>query len=222
MTGSVIRPAFDNIASHISNLETVKTIVDDLESENLPIDAVIETLQKKIEDAEVTLKRALEASNYNRKLHYAYGKLLLEKGTASNETLEYHFRRSYSPGDPNYNAQLLHARQLFINKEDLQSKALFKKLGASRLPSEFRNKAQYPLTSEFAGSIAKVEATYSFILRDGVGDWIYVNPDNFEVDDWTLLTVGTRMRFKIAFSMKGACAINVKYEIVKDGKQKES
>ncbi len=56
MTGSVIRPAFDNIASHISNLETVKTIVDDLESENLPIDAVIETLQKKIEDAEVTLR----------------------------------------------------------------------------------------------------------------------------------------------------------------------
>ncbi|MCK4566655.1 MAG: hypothetical protein KAU48_05025 [Candidatus Thorarchaeota archaeon] len=56
MTGSVIRTAFDNIASHISNLETVKTIVDDLESENLQIDAVIETLQKKIEDAEVTLR----------------------------------------------------------------------------------------------------------------------------------------------------------------------
>ncbi len=56
MTGSVIRPAFDNIASHISNLETVKTIVDDLESEDLPIDAIIETLQKKIEDVEVTLR----------------------------------------------------------------------------------------------------------------------------------------------------------------------
>lgn len=56
MTGSVIRTAFDNIASHISNLETIKIIVDDLESENLPIDAVIEVLQKKIEDVEVTLR----------------------------------------------------------------------------------------------------------------------------------------------------------------------
>lgn len=56
MTGSVIRTAFDNIASHISNLETVKIIVDDLESENLSFDTVIETLQKKIEDAEVTLR----------------------------------------------------------------------------------------------------------------------------------------------------------------------
>lgn len=56
MTSLVIRTAFDNIASHISNLETVKTIVDDLESENLSFDAVIEILQKKIEDAEVTLR----------------------------------------------------------------------------------------------------------------------------------------------------------------------
>ncbi|MCK5264777.1 MAG: hypothetical protein KAJ36_06680 [Candidatus Thorarchaeota archaeon] len=56
MTGSDIRAAFDNIASHISNLETVKTIVDDLESEDLSFDAIIEILQKKIEDAEVTLR----------------------------------------------------------------------------------------------------------------------------------------------------------------------
>ena len=56
MTGLVIRTAFDNIASHISNLETVKTIVDDLESEDLSFDAIIEILQKKIEDAEVTLR----------------------------------------------------------------------------------------------------------------------------------------------------------------------
>ncbi len=56
MTGSDIRAAFDNIASHISNLETVKTIVDDLESEVLSFDAIIEILEKKIEDAEVTLR----------------------------------------------------------------------------------------------------------------------------------------------------------------------
>jgi len=56
MTDSVIRSAFDNIASHISNIDTIRTIVDELESENQPIDAVIETLQKKIEDAEVTLR----------------------------------------------------------------------------------------------------------------------------------------------------------------------
>jgi len=56
MTDSVIQTAFQNIASHISNLDIVKKLVDELESENLPFDAVIETLQKKIIDAEVTLR----------------------------------------------------------------------------------------------------------------------------------------------------------------------
>jgi len=170
--------------------------------------------QKKhcIQEAEATLKRALEQGGFNRELHYAYGKLLLEMGTASNELLEYHFRRSYSPGDSKYDAQLLHARQLFINKQYPESKTLFKQLGNSHLPSILRNKARYPLAEEFAGSIVKMEATYCFILRDGEGDWIYVNPDNFKVNDWTILTVGTRVRFKIAFSMKGPCGISVKYE----------
>ena len=56
MTESVIRTAFDNIATHISNIDAIRTIVSEIESENLPIDIVIESLQKKVEDAEVTLR----------------------------------------------------------------------------------------------------------------------------------------------------------------------
>jgi hypothetical protein len=56
MTGSVIRTAFDNVASHISNLDTVRSLVDKLESENLTTNAVIDTLQNKMEEAEVTLR----------------------------------------------------------------------------------------------------------------------------------------------------------------------
>ena len=56
MKESVIRTAFDNIASHISNIDTIRTLVDEIESENLTTDAVIDTLQNKIEDAEVTLR----------------------------------------------------------------------------------------------------------------------------------------------------------------------
>ena len=170
--------------------------------------------QKKtsMEDAEDTLKRALEFGPFNRQLHYAYAKLLLEIGTASQETLEHHLRRAYTPGDSNYDAQLLLARQLFINGADAQSKALFKRIGNARLPSKLRNAPQYPLPGELAGSIVKMEATYCFVLRDGNADWIYVNPDNFDVNDWTLLAVGTRVQFRVAFSMKGPCGIRVRCE----------
>ncbi len=56
MKGSVIRTAFDNIASHISNIDAIRSLVDEIESENLTTDVVIDTLRNKIEDAEVTLR----------------------------------------------------------------------------------------------------------------------------------------------------------------------
>jgi hypothetical protein len=56
MGESVIRTAFDNVASHISNIDAIKLLVDEIESENLITDAIIDTLQNKIEDSEVTLR----------------------------------------------------------------------------------------------------------------------------------------------------------------------
>jgi hypothetical protein len=56
MTGSIIRTAFDNVASHISNLDSVRSLIDELESEDLTTEAIIATLHNKMEDAEVTLK----------------------------------------------------------------------------------------------------------------------------------------------------------------------
>jgi len=56
MNSSIIRTAFENVATHISNLETMKNLVDTLESENLSPSELIERLQEKIEDAEVTLR----------------------------------------------------------------------------------------------------------------------------------------------------------------------
>ncbi len=56
MNNSIIRTAFENVATHISNLETVKELVNSLESENLSPTELIERLQEEIEDAEVTLR----------------------------------------------------------------------------------------------------------------------------------------------------------------------
>ena len=56
MNSSIIRTAFENVASHISNLEIIKKLVDTLDSENLSSAEVIERLQEEIENAEVTLR----------------------------------------------------------------------------------------------------------------------------------------------------------------------
>jgi hypothetical protein len=56
MTDSILRSAFENIATHISNLDSVRELIEDLESKNEPIDHIISILEKKSEDAEVTLR----------------------------------------------------------------------------------------------------------------------------------------------------------------------
>ena len=56
MNSSIIRTAFENVATHISNLEVMKNLVDSLESETLSPAELIERLQEEIENAEVTLR----------------------------------------------------------------------------------------------------------------------------------------------------------------------
>lgn len=156
------------------------------------------------------LEKALDANGNDIKLHYAYSKLLLELSVNDNDLLEFHLRRSYVPGDRNYEAQLLHARQLFINGNYDQWKSLFSVLRHAKISPAYKSDFKYPLTDTFEGRVVKVEATHGFIQRKAHGDHIYVHPDHVQKSDWSLLAFGTQVVFNIAFSMKGPGAINVK------------
>jgi hypothetical protein len=56
MTGSILKTAFDNTAAHISNIESIRKLIEELEDQNNHIDNIIIILEKKSEDAEVTLR----------------------------------------------------------------------------------------------------------------------------------------------------------------------
>ena len=59
-------------------------------------------------------KEALEANDGNKDLHYVIGQLLPDI-VKNGEEREYHFRRAFSSGDKNYEAQFWYARQLYLN-----------------------------------------------------------------------------------------------------------
>ncbi|MHA2150940.1 MAG: hypothetical protein ACXAAQ_02975 [Candidatus Thorarchaeota archaeon] len=56
MTGSILRTAFEKVAPHISNLDDVRSIVDELEKKTDSIDSIIQKLEEGMEGAEVTLR----------------------------------------------------------------------------------------------------------------------------------------------------------------------
>jgi len=56
MMASILRTAFENVMTHISNMDEVRRLVNDLEKQNEPVDYSIHVLEKMAEGAEVTLR----------------------------------------------------------------------------------------------------------------------------------------------------------------------
>jgi hypothetical protein len=56
MTGSIVRTAFEKVAPHISNLEEVKILVDEIEKKTDSLEAVLNELESRMDDAEVTFR----------------------------------------------------------------------------------------------------------------------------------------------------------------------
>lgn len=56
MTGSILRIVFERVAPHISNLDDIKALVDEIEKKTDSMDSIIQELELRLEDAEVTLR----------------------------------------------------------------------------------------------------------------------------------------------------------------------
>ena len=56
MTNSILRTAFERSAPHISNLEAVKILVDEIEKKTDSLESVLKELETSLEDAEVTFR----------------------------------------------------------------------------------------------------------------------------------------------------------------------
>jgi hypothetical protein len=56
MTSSVLRTAFERVAPHISNLDEMKMLVDEVEKKTRSLESVLSELESRLEGAEVTLR----------------------------------------------------------------------------------------------------------------------------------------------------------------------
>jgi Flp pilus assembly protein TadD/cold shock CspA family protein len=163
-------------------------------------------------DAKDVLEKGLEANPNDHRLRYLLAKLLLDTNSGTPQELEYHLARSFTQGDNNYDAQLLYGRQLYVNGNREESKKLFDRLAKAHVPSHVKNAPLYPLTSVSRGRIIRLEATYGFIAVDGSGEWLHVHQVSVSELTWEDLTRGVRVKFRIAFTMLGPTAIEVKID----------
>jgi hypothetical protein len=134
---------------------------------------------------------------------------LLENGKSDNEQLLYHLQRAFTPGDRNYDAQLLYARQLFIAGERNLYRGAFQTLKRIKLAPQFRDRLLYPLNELQRGSIVRIEASYLLINRGESGEWISAQRSSTSDAIWKQLSVGAKVKFKIAFNFHGPSAFDL-------------
>ena len=165
-------------------------------------------------EARSTLQTGLDNNPSDKKLHYALAKFLMCHDLQSVDQVEYHLQRSFTSGDANYDAQLLYARQLFIKGDIDGSQERFRTLKVAKVSPDVRNHMRYPLDGWFSGRVVQLEATYCFVIRDGIGDWVFTHRSEVDVALWKTLVVGSRVRFHIAFTMRGPAAADLTRETV--------
>lgn len=164
----------------------------------------------KIDKGIEVLKKALEANNGDPRLHYAYARLLMRETPEDGDNVAYHLQRAFTEGDSNYEAQLLYGRQLFLNGKSEASRQVFSRLAMARLAPQVRNRLLYPIEGRrYEGRMSRPQGGYAFITRDGAGDSVYVHVANVPGEVWGLLTFGTRVRFSIAFTLRGVNAYDL-------------
>ena len=164
-----------------------------------------------LENAKEILENGLAARD-SKELHYAYAKFILETSPDQGDTIEYHIKRAYTPGDNNYDAQLLYARQLYINGNYENSREIFNTLKQARIGFEEKIKPLYPLNGDYHGVIYQMEADFGYVTRDGMSDRIYFHQGDDNEDFFNRARLNDRVVFKIAFNMHGTKAIEVKFE----------
>jgi tetratricopeptide (TPR) repeat protein len=152
---------------------------------------------------------ALMNKRTDPKLNFAYARMLMDDPKSKDEDILYHLSRSYTLNDPNYEAQLLHARQLFLIGDLNESNKLFRQLKQIRMPFGARFQTKYPLSGRFTGRIVRLDTQHYWVERDGDVAWIFGRRDTVHIDTWGRLTTGTPVSFGITFNMAGPFAFDL-------------
>ncbi|WP_367683099.1 SIR2 family protein [Xanthomonas oryzae] len=160
------------------------------------------------------LSETLKAGGPNKDVHLAMAECFRSISESDKSTeISDHLRRSFSIGDSRYRAQFLHARHEFLFGDKAKARESFERLQAARLSPKNREEATDPVTApggslrRYTGSVERVKPSFSFIRVTDLGAEVYLSKRQFR-GDWEVLRRGIAIQMHIAFSFRGAVAID--------------
>ena len=125
-----------------------------------------------------------------------------------------HLKRSFTVGDAHYEAQFWYARELFLQSHFTRSGKVFAELH-ERAPGRFRTRSTAPALKTdgteiiYEGQIERLEEGYAFLRIAQFSNALFASRSDSAHDDWESLRNGSSILTSVAFSRRGARAINV-------------
>ena len=163
------------------------------------------------------IQKSLARYRADIKLNFHLAELLKIDPAADVSRLIYHYKRSFTPGDNNYQAQFWFARFSFESddpKKRNEALEVFEELRSAKLPHNQRLKIrdynggeQEPKT--FLGTVIRKRMTFGFVRVDGTGEEIFCPPNEVKDDLWDAISESDRVQLNIGYSFKGAVCCNV-------------
>lgn len=161
----------------------------------------------------------MESNRNDRQLNFRYAEVLRAIDPSDNERLAYHFKRAFTPGDDNHEAQFWYARYAFESDDAgkrREAKEIFRRLRSVRMGHEARirirdrmsNGTQNPKL--FTGTVSSMEIAHGFVTADGRGDDIFMHNSDVDGVPWDDLRRGGRVAFHIGFNFGGPLALDVR------------
>ncbi len=173
--------------------------------------------RKDVDKAKTILELALERRRNDHRLNYHYAELLRNYMPFDREQLMYYYRRGFTPGDSNYQAQFWFARYGYNsteNKKHQEAVNIFEYLRNARL--SYTNKIKirdYDIGKDslitFEGVIRSKKGSFGFIRVDGSGYDVYFPISSVEDDMWEAFREGDRVIFNLGYSYSGVVACHI-------------
>lgn len=170
-----------------------------------------------LDQAEKLLRDGISSNPNSKPLHIEYAKLLISLNDESkNSIIEHHLKRSFSPGDSNYDAQFWYARHQYLYGDRVRSREIFANLKRARMsPAQKNSKHGDVLNSqgvaiEYSGHIVTEHVSFCIIKCIELGDTIYAHESSFTNLPSEGLKTNVDVRFRLTFTMRGPTACGIK------------
>ncbi len=168
------------------------------------------------ENAEKTLRKALEKYPDSKVVHAALAHFLMQQEGAEWGVVEQHMMRSYDTVDRNYEARFEHAQVLFVLNRTEEAVGLFETINKGA-PKSFRPYPKSKQLSELeelipqqSGRILNKTESYLFVSSGLVESGLYSNETHTDEEIWNQLSRGTEVTYRIQFSRRGPQAVKIK------------